>query len=260
MLIFDISSKFASFKKFYTNSSSMSYLFPPRTVLEGIIGAIIGYDFNSYYEKLNFKNALISAVPKTKIRTYMSNLNYIKMTERNVFFKKSDNGFIKNDEYSYTQIPFEFLLPEQFSEDITYRIYFFSKDNILMSGLRERVKNNNPKYPVSLGNANMLASLKFIADGKIYKNETGEPIRINSPSPMEYIKNISMDNYIHMQKDIIPVSFDKNRYPKTMAYIFERDGKDYNIYTDKPAIKIEYDNIFENILFPEVASNEFLFP
>lgn len=260
MLIFDISSKFASFKKFYTNSSSMSYIFPPRTVVEGIIGAIMGYDFNSYYEKLNFENALISAVPKTKIRNYMSNLNYIKMTERNVFFKKIDNAFIKNDEYNYTQIPFEFLLPEQFSDDIVYRIYFFSKDNILISELMERIKNNNPVYPVSLGNANMPASLNFIADGKISKNETGEPVRINSPAPMEYIKNISPDEDIHIQKDILPVSFDVNRYPKTMTYVFERENKYYNIYTDKPVIKIEYNNISENILFPEVASNKFLFP
>jgi len=255
MLIFDIKAKFASFKKFYTNSSSMTYIFPPRTTLEGIIGAIIGYDFDSYYEKFNFKNTLIATSLESIIRTYISNLNYIKII---------DNSYIKNiiDDkgYNYTQIPFEFLLPENFSENIIYRIYFFSKDKNLMEILKEKVIKNNPVYPVSLGNANMLASLNYIANGKISKIKTEGPIEINSPAPIEYIKGISSDNNLYLQKDIFPVSFDTSRYPKTMAYVFNNEGKKINVFTDKPVIRIDYNNIQENILFPEVASNEFLFP
>ena len=63
---------------------------------------------------------------------------------------------------------------------------------------------------------------------------------------------------IHIQKDIFPVSFDENRYPKTMEYVFEREGKEYKIKTDKTVLSINYNNINENILFPEMASNEFL--
>lgn len=256
MLIFDIKAKFASFKKLYTNSSSMTYMFPPRTTLEGIIGAIMGYDFDSYYEKFNFKYTLIATSLKSIIRTYMTNLNYIKIVDNNYFIR----NIIINNGYNYTQIPFQFLLPENFSKNIIYRIYFFSKDDDLMAKLKEKIINNNPVYPVSLGNANMLASINYIANGKISKIKTDDPIKINSPAPMKYIKGIPANNNIYLQKDVLPVSFDLNRYPITMNYVFNSKGEKINVLTDNEIIKVEYDNIEENILFPEVASNEFLFP
>ena len=43
-VIFDIEGKFAHFRKIYTNSSSLSYLVPPRTTVQGIIAAMLGYE------------------------------------------------------------------------------------------------------------------------------------------------------------------------------------------------------------------------
>jgi hypothetical protein len=43
-----------------------------------------------------------------------------------------------------------------------------------------------------------------------------------------------------------------------MTYIFEREGRAYKIKTNKPVLNIRYNNIDENILFPEMASDEFL--
>lgn len=254
MIVFDVMSKFASFKKFYTNSSSMSYIFPPRTTLEGIIASIMGYDFDSYYERFNFKNSLISVSLKSSIRTYIGTLNYIRIIDFGAY-----NNMFKKKGYGYTQIPFEILLPEDFSKNIVFRIYFKSEDPI-MNELEERIKNKKPVYPISLGNANMLGTINFIANAEISKiNDENKFISVVSPSPLKYINSICMADDIHIQRDIFPVSFDNNRYPQTMEYVFEREGKQYRIKTDKTVLNIRYNNINENILFPEVASNEFLF-
>lgn len=41
-LVFDITSEYAMFRKFYTTTSSISYPFPPPTAIGGLIAAIIG--------------------------------------------------------------------------------------------------------------------------------------------------------------------------------------------------------------------------
>lgn len=254
MILFDVVGKFASFKKFYTNSSSMSYIFPPRTTIEGIIASIMGYDFDSYYEKLNFKKSLISVSLKSKIRTYIGTLNYMKIINSTTF----RNNMLKKKGYEYTQIPFEMILPENFLNNIIYRIYFKSDDSI-MSKLEDKIINKKPVYPITLGNANMLATLNFVANAETNVINSDEFINVVSPSPLKYVNDIYMKDDIHIQKDIFPVSFDKNRYPRTMEYIFEREGKQYKIKTDKTVLSVKYNNINENILFPEMASNEFLF-
>lgn len=254
MIIFDLIGKFASFKKFYSNSSSMSYIFPPRTTIEGIIASIMGYDFDSYYEEFNFQNSLISVSLKSKIRTYIGTLNYIKIINSTTY----KNNMLKKKGYEYTQIPFEMILPENFSKNIVFRIYFKSEDSIMLE-LEEKIKNKKPVYPISLGNANMLANINFIANAEITPiTLENQFIKVISPTPLKYINDIQMLEDIHIQKDIFPVSFDENRYPKTMEYVFEREGKEYKIKTDKTVLSINYNNINENILFPEMASNEFL--
>ena len=49
LLVFDISGKFAHFRKYYTNSSSLTYLVPPRTSIYGLIAGILGLERDSYY-------------------------------------------------------------------------------------------------------------------------------------------------------------------------------------------------------------------
>ena len=51
ILIFDIKGPMAHFRKFYTNSSSLSYLFPPRTVVAGIIAGILGLPSERFEKK-----------------------------------------------------------------------------------------------------------------------------------------------------------------------------------------------------------------
>ena len=42
ILVFDIFGDYAHFRKYFTNMSPTTFVVPPRTVLTGIIGALIG--------------------------------------------------------------------------------------------------------------------------------------------------------------------------------------------------------------------------
>ncbi len=50
ILSFELSGKFAHFRKYYTNTSALSYSIPPKTVLMGIISSILKIPRNEYYE------------------------------------------------------------------------------------------------------------------------------------------------------------------------------------------------------------------
>ncbi|UYP01349.1 CRISPR-associated protein Cas5 [Oceanotoga sp. DSM 15011] len=103
IIIFEISGKFAHFRKFYTNSSSLSYSVPSRTTVEGIIAAILGLERDTYYEKLSLDNCKIAIEKVNKTRKINQSLNYIKIKSSNDFKK------IKN----HTQIPIEIITSEK---------------------------------------------------------------------------------------------------------------------------------------------------
>jgi CRISPR-associated protein, Cas5h family len=68
VLVFDIKGPMAHFRKYYTNSSSLSYLFPPRTVVVGLIAGLLGLPSERhtkekrdiYYEKFDEKRCLVA--------------------------------------------------------------------------------------------------------------------------------------------------------------------------------------------------------
>ena len=69
VLIFDLSGKMAHFRKYYTNSSSLTYYFPPRTVIIGLIAGLIGKERDSYYEIFSKDKAYVGISIKSNIQS-----------------------------------------------------------------------------------------------------------------------------------------------------------------------------------------------
>jgi CRISPR-associated protein, Cas5h family len=78
ILIFDLVGMFAHFRKFYTNSSSLSYAFPPRTVITGLLAGILGYERDKYYEEFSSENCSVGLAIKNPIRKLVQTVNYIR--------------------------------------------------------------------------------------------------------------------------------------------------------------------------------------
>ncbi|MGO1470848.1 MAG: CRISPR-associated protein Cas5, partial [Tissierella sp.] len=139
VLIFDIKGYAAHFRKFYTNSSSLTYSVAPRTTISGIISAILGKERDSYYNDFSTENVDIALRKNNKTRKILQTLNYMQIKT------KKDFEFPKN----HTQIPFEMVLAEVGL--ISYRLYFSSNDENMFTDLERRLKSKKYYYTPSLG-------------------------------------------------------------------------------------------------------------
>ena len=89
ILKFRIYGKFAHFKKFYTNSSSLSYLVPPRTVITGMLASVMEYARDSYYQLFSPEKIKISVAVSTgtDITKQMQSMNYLHFKYHNLLSK-----------------------------------------------------------------------------------------------------------------------------------------------------------------------------
>ncbi|MEM2112230.1 MAG: CRISPR-associated protein Cas5, partial [Candidatus Bathyarchaeia archaeon] len=87
LIVFDAKCFFAHFRKHFSTTSSLSYSFPPRTTVAGMVAAMLGYDRDSYYSIFSTDKCRIALQVKTPIRHITSTLNYL-MTDKPLTLKK----------------------------------------------------------------------------------------------------------------------------------------------------------------------------
>ncbi|WP_292373354.1 type I-B CRISPR-associated protein Cas5b [Methanosarcina sp. UBA411] len=221
VLIFDIMGPMAHFRKYYTNSSSLSYLVPPRTVIIGLIAGILGFPSEKhteskndvYYEKLNYDNCFVAVSNKTKTRKIMQTVNYLKITRIN-HVNGSGGG---------TQIPLEILLSEG-SQEVVYRVYFSHRNESIYNALKNRLKDHMFVYPPYLGLTEFLASIDYIGEGSIEKN-LNEKLEISSVCKIKEIELDFSDRKLQYVTEKMPTDFLNDRTPLEPAeYVSEING------------------------------------
>lgn len=220
ILVFDLIGKAAHFRKFYTNSSSLSYYFPPKTTLSGLIAGILGFERDSYYEYFDDK-AKIGVKIVTPVRKKINTVNYLMIK----------NGESKNLSYfrglrNRTLVPVEFVLPKS-TENLIYRVYFSHEDESLNEKLKERLKNKKFVYPPYLGITELLANINYIGEFEV-KQITEDKLEVSTVLKTEFFKKIlKLDN---IQRDRVPESFGKDREIKKISdYVFSPDGINISI-------------------------------
>lgn len=240
ILIFDIKGRFAHFRKFYTNSSSLSYSIPPRTALQGLVAAILGIERDEYYEEFSGDNFEAAVKKLNNTRRIMQTVNYMKATSANEIINPKE----------HTQIPFEIITGE---EGVKFRVYVYIKDDKLMKELIKRIKNKEYAYIPYLGVAPFNCSLEFVglAEGLEAKNE--DYVILSTPIPSEVIIKGGLDlrytNYM-LVRETMPAEFLKDRViGKTVSYIFDERGMPIRSKISSSYVKIRYKETSENILF-----------
>ena len=208
VIIFDIRGPIAHFRKYDSNTSALSYPWPPKPVIAGIIGAILGLPNEKekknkekiYYEKLTGKESFIAVSPRNKIRkmTQTVNYNYTKRDTKTIEYTKA------------TPVPIEIILPEK-DKEIIYRIFFYHKDENIYEKLKNNLKEKKTVYPVYLGVSEFIASLKYIDEGRVTAigNTTNE-INFKSICKFKEISPIVKNNsgYIF---ETMPTGFSNER-------------------------------------------------
>jgi len=241
VLIFDLKGPIAHFRKYYTNSSSLSYLFPSRAVITGLIAGLLGIPNEKskdvgkrYYEQFSDKNCLIAVSIRTAMRRMMQSVNYIR-TKSLSELDGSAGG---------TQIPLEILLPENGGE-IVYRIYFWHKEEEkIYLKLKERLENQCFVYPPYMGITEFLASIEYVDEGKLKQIENGREIllevscKINDVEPV-FKKN--MEQCFVPEK--MPTGFSNDRTPtphRNYLVISKRKGISVKIKDGSNCYSVEY--------------------
>lgn len=161
VIVFDIWSDLACFRRGYTTTSILSYPFPSRTTISGIIAGILGLERNSYHELFQKNNSKIGLKILNPIKRTRLNLNYIET--------RSD------PRSSRTQIPVEYI------KNAKYRIYVHLDNTNQMNELFYLIKNHKTKYSVYMGVTECLANYSIVGNG-LYdlKKMKGENINIDS--------------------------------------------------------------------------------
>lgn len=227
VLIFDLIGKMAHFRKYYTNSSSLSYYFPPRTTINGLIAGIIGLKRDTYYEIFSKDKAFVSVAIKSKLRKIMQVVNYIWAENPKQLNLSAGQ---------HTQIPVEIVLPEDLNSMIVYRIFFYHINQDLLNQLLERVKNKRFVYPPYLGISEFLANIEYV-DFIEPEIEITKNIRLNSVLNLDYLKNgelIKSENKLYI-KEKMPYDFNKHR-------VLSEEPKDFLIELNDQIIEFKVEN------------------
>lgn len=198
-VVFDLWGPLAVYRKFYTNTSILSYAFPPPTAVKGLVGAFLGMMRIQYGRELRDMQVAVSLChPVKKLYT---TINYVSTKEGNTLL----NG-------GRTQIPTEII------KDPYYRIYLRNMPENRKEQLVELLANHCSIFTPYLGTSEMLANFQFVGEYPIEDKVSDDPVFVNSIVPVEVIVPSLLTQYGNrLGKERIPLLMDE--YKQTLYYI-----------------------------------------
>lgn len=217
IISFDIIGKFAHFRKFYSNSTALSFTIPPRTTLMGMLGAILGKKRDSYYEDFASDKILLSVGVKSKLKKSFHRVNFLDVKSIGDF--RGKGGRI--------QTPFEVITAEDLrKQDVIYRIFIghTDKGQNTFKQIKEKLLNKEQQFNLTLGIANFSASIQNVihypttsVKEQVVKRAI---VELNSIANSEDIDELKIDlkDYNFIEEDLLPADFlaNFNREVKSM--------------------------------------------
>lgn len=210
IICFDIKGKTGHFKKYYSNKSSLSYLLPTRSVLMGMVGSILEYPRDSYYDDLSSDNAKFGLQIINPAYKHLECMNYLRK------------------EGGHTQVRLQLLLPKG-AKNLKYRVYFTHRNEEFINRLENKLKNGKFGYGLFFGQRQFRAVAEYIEtidQLDIINNFTGA---LSSLTYKDNIKSINSSTEVDLIMENMPVNFDEvdsGREPDEMAsFCYEENGR-----------------------------------
>ncbi|MCP4346278.1 MAG: CRISPR-associated protein Cas5 [Desulfobacterales bacterium] len=257
ILAFDVSGKFAHFRKFYSNSSALTHFIPPRTTIIGMIAGISGLPRDSYYDDFSLEHCDIGVRLLSRVRKSIQTVKYLKVES----LSHLDGSYVDKNLFQrtpHTRVPFEFLSPLAIRDRdsfVSYRFYYRSKtdkNKPYFEKFKQQLAKGEYYYPLSLGTANFTA---FISQFNLYEkvevlNAENKEISIDSAIPMNCLERFPNDGNYHLVQETLPMDFDKERYLKSHSEIlFDLNCNSLNVKLKSDCFLLKGNNQTENILF-----------
>ncbi|MEW6380170.1 MAG: CRISPR-associated protein Cas5 [bacterium] len=253
LVVFDILGKIAHFRKFYTNSSSLTYDLPPPTVIRGMIAAILGIERDGYYDLLSPERTRIAASIHQPGRRFMQTINYIR-TNKNDFSNPRHilARFLSGARVPY-QVPMEVLLPLDQGSSLKYRIYFQHTDGAIMRMLKDQMASGFSVYPLYFGISEFIADFQYRGE-RDYELRQGIADRISSMVNGEKLNERGIDlcasQGCQFVKERMPAAFKQGReLLKVSSFIYERSGRPFTADVSEYAVVSSDDGLPDHIVF-----------
>ena len=225
VICFEYSGRFGHFLKAEANASAPSYPVPPRTVLLGLLGAVLGLKKDTPQIALqNAHLALSGKIPNT--HWHSANLRKDPPASLSHTIKRSDKG--SSSQQRNTIISQEWLIKP------CYRVWANIPDP-LHTDLATRLQDQRWHFSPCLGLSEMLAELKFIGE---YNSE-------RLPNGMHWINTALRRDAGHLDVDLacdqelaiqmlrMPRDVSPKREFEHEAYYVEREGHPIPVTTDQ---------------------------
>ena len=241
IISFHLRGKMAHFRKYYSNSSALSYFVPPRTTICGIIAGLLGLERDSYYLDFSLDNLKIALSAEKPIKKTMQKMNYLMINSKNDL-----NG---SHDY-HSQTPMELVVPQNIRENyIDYKIWAIHKDHEIMDKIIEIIGKEENIYYKSIGSC--MAFGTAFNSGWIESEGIIEGRLVEGPSQVAIVSSIPADRVKEIKttkmkkgsyriiKEELPLEFDESRS------ITDRGLKDILINLSSNEIVAEVDSYVE---------------
>ncbi|KIR01272.1 CRISPR-associated protein, Cas5h family [Lachnospiraceae bacterium TWA4] len=212
VLYFKLQGKMAHFRKYYSNSTALSYYLPPVTTIKGILAGLLGYDRDTYYEDFSNEKCQIAIGVDTKIKKIKQTMNLLKVESKN---QLCGAGLPR------TQNDTEWIIPENIRTGfLSYSILVKHSDSKLLQKLAKLICSQEEGYyskgiSVALGSAQCLG---WISDGKLLEGKQME-LKLDEEFitpfavPLVNIEKINSSGHLCMlRKEETMTEFDSERY------------------------------------------------
>ncbi|MCS7158651.1 MAG: type I-B CRISPR-associated protein Cas5b [Blastocatellia bacterium] len=179
--LFTVRGTFAHWRKWFTTTSALTYSFPPRTAVIGMVGAILGIPREEVAETFKITDTRIAVCP---LQPIVRDRLPEKWRQSPPYFVKGRFDPAKMD--------------ESFQENLEvirrprYRIIFWHRDGDLMRKLKERLQQKRWVYPPCLGIMGFLADVEWEGEDVAREIEV-EQAEISSVLPLDEAMAKSVD-------------------------------------------------------------------
>jgi CRISPR-associated protein Cas5h len=240
LIIFDLTGAFAMFRKFYTNSSSLSYPFPPRSTVAGLVAGLLGYERDSYSEDLGLEQCDIAVSVRVPVRRVMQTVNYV-MTEGNVWTKNT-GGF--DGTSGGIQTPVEWVFPALGEARLRYRIFVHYKDATSAEQLSSVLRDQSYVYPPYLGMSECLGQVDHVAtlsDWELSIRDAEVPI--STVVPTEAISGAPrLENGVQIIKERTAFALGADRRLLSIGdVLYERNCRSITATIGRPVFEAVYE-------------------
>lgn len=148
--MFEVWGDYACFRRFYTTRSPLSYPFPPRPTLAGLVGAIAGIPKGEVSRSLSAGRARLAVALTAPVKTLRLGINWVETKDPAIF----SIGAVGDR----TQINAEFL------KDPRFRVYVQVRDDTLQTQLSALLREHRSVFTPCLGISELLADFAWVGE------------------------------------------------------------------------------------------------